>query len=246
MLRIAVPLAGRSVFYDESDNQFPKIFQEINRKPMIQVVIENLMSIERKKRFLFVVNDYDIERFRLDEVLRNLTDNQCDIVVQRAATHGAVCSLLLGVDYLDNDDPLLISNADQLLDHDLNNIVGFFLDKDLDGGVVCFDSVHPHWSYARLNDDDQLTEVAEKKPISRNAIAGLYYFARGRDFVTSTKQAILKDRHHEGRFYTSLVFNELILGNRNLQAYRIQSDEYHNFYSPEKIEEYTSRTSFNG
>lgn len=246
MLRIAVPLAGRSAFYDEENNQFPKIFQEINRKPMIQAVIENLMTIKHEKRFLFIVNDYDIERFQIDEVLKLLTNDACDIVIQSAATHGAACSLLLGVDYLDNDEPLLISNADQILDHDLNNISGFFLNNQLDGGVVCFDSVHPHWSYARLNEDDQLTEVAEKKPISRNAIAGLYYFARGRDFVASTKHAIMKGRQHEGRFYTSLVFNELILRNHNLQAYRIRPEEYHNFYSPQKIEEYMSRDNQHG
>lgn len=241
MLRIAVPMAGASAFYDKTNHQFPKVFQEINGKPMVQFVVENLMTIDCEKRFLFIVNEEDADRFRLDHVLRMLTHDQCDIVIQRTPTRGAACSLLLGIDFLENDDPLVISNADQVFDHNLNHIVGFFRENSLDGGVVCFESIHPHWSYARLNDKDQLIEVAEKKPISRNAIAGLYYFAHGSDFIASTKKAILKDRHHEGRFYTSLVFNELILSSRNLQAYRIQPHEYHSFYAPEKIEEYMSR-----
>jgi hypothetical protein len=54
-------------------------------------------------------------------------------------------------------------------------------------------------------------------------------------------KSIMKDRSHGGKYYTSLVLNEMILANKNLKAYRIESDEYHSFYSPAKIQEFEKR-----
>lgn len=238
MLTIVVPMAGGSAFFPETVHRYPKVFQEILGRPMIQVVVENLMKIQMEKRFVFVINEADAKKYRLDNVLKMLTDNNCDIVAQKASTKGAVCSLLLAVKLLNHDNPILISNADQIINHDLNRITDFFGQSEIDGGVVCFDSVHPQWSYARVIDDRRLIETAEKEPLSRNAIAGLYYFARGRDFVESAMKSIIKDRSHGGMYYTSSVLNEMILKNKNLRTYRIESDEYHSFYSPEKIQEF--------
>ncbi len=44
----------------------------------------------------------------------------------------------------------------------INNLVIF----DLDGGIVSFKATHPKWSYAKVNEDGFVSEVAEKKPIS--------------------------------------------------------------------------------
>lgn len=241
MLTIAVPMAGTSAFFPPADYRFPKMFQEIHGRPMIEVVLENLLTIRAPKRFLFIINDQDARKFRLDNVLRMLTDGNCDIVLQKAATKGAVCSLLLGVGHLNNDQPLLVCNADQVIRHDLNRIVDFFDPRERDGGVVCFDSVHPQWSYARVGEGTRLAETAEKEPISRNAIAGMYFFGRGRDFVGSAMSSIVKDRSHDGMYFTSTVLNEMILDNKRLDVYRIATDEYHSFYSPERIRDYEQR-----
>lgn len=241
MLKIVMPMAGDSAFFPKSEFRFPKAFQEVEGRPMIQVVIENLLTIDVPKRFVFVVNDSDVKEYRLDNVLRMLTHDNCDIVVQQAKTKGAVCSLLLAVKHINGDDPILISNADQIIEHDLNDIVRFFTGPGIDGGVVCFDSVHPQWSYAKVGADNALIETAEKQPISRNAISGLYYFSRGRDFVESAMSSIEKDRSFGGVYYTSLVLNEMILMNRNLRMYPIGAGEYRSFYSPEKIYEYEHR-----
>jgi hypothetical protein len=86
-------------------------------------------------------------------------------------------------------------------------------------------------------------EAVEKKPISRNAIAGMYYFSQGSSFVENSMQAIIKRRSHDGMYYTSAVLNELILKGKNLLTYKIETDEYHSFYSPEKIKEFESSFS---
>lgn len=243
MLTIAMPMAGISNFFPELNGQYPKSFQEIFGKPMVQVVLDNLNTIQCEKKFVFVINESDVKKYRLDNVLNILTKNNCSIYIQKAPTRGAICSLLLGVDDLDNSGPLMVVNADQIVSHDLNKVISFFSEEGVDGGVVYFDSIHPRWSYARISDDSRLLEAVEKKPISRNAIAGMYFFSSGSSFVESAMQAIVKRRSHEDMYYTSAVLNELILKGKNLLSYKIGIDEYHSFYSPEKIKEFEA--SFN-
>ena len=79
----------------------------------------------------------------------------------------------MAIDYIDNDTPLLILNSDQIFDVNLSNFI-----KRLKIRCRCMflDSVHPRWSYAKLNESNYAIETAEKHPISRNAIAGFLLF----------------------------------------------------------------------
>lgn len=83
-----------------------------------------------------------------------------------------------------------------------------------------------------------MVETAEKHPLSSHAIAGFYYFARGIDFIHASKQVIRKKETYNGRYFISSSINEMILENKKVGYYEIDSDKYHSFYSPEKIAEY--------
>src|SRR5206468_6954782 len=120
--------------------------------------------------------------FSLDQTLRLITPD-CEVIGLHNSTQGALCSALLAIDSLVDDEPLVICNGDQVIDADLGEIVSLFIDDDADAGVITFESVHPRWSYVELGDHGQVLQAAEKRVISRNAIAGFYFFASGKLFV---------------------------------------------------------------
>jgi dTDP-glucose pyrophosphorylase len=237
MINIVIPLGGKSTFFDSNEYQFPKSLIEINGKPMIQVIIEKFMTISDKKQFIFVINREDCDKFHIDSVVSLLTNNEAKIVYLSGDTKGAACSVLMGISYINNDDELIIANGDQIIGNDLNNILKDFRLRNLDGGLICFDSVHPKWSYAKL-ENDRVVETAEKKPISRNAIAGFYYFKHGKDFVSAAFKSIEKDANVNGLYFIAPTYNELVLENKNLGVTFIDISDYHSFYSPAKISEY--------
>jgi hypothetical protein len=93
-------------------------------------------------------------------------------------------------------------------------------------GVPAFNSIHPRYSYVRL-EDGLVVEAAEKTPISRNATAGFYWYARAQDFVDGAKDLIRKDAHVNGAFYVCPVFNELILGQKRVGVRALELAQYH-------------------
>lgn len=237
MLNILIPLGSASQFFENSIYVYPKPLIEISGKPMIQHVVENLLTINLKKRFIFVVRDEDCARYHLDSTLRLLVKEGIEILKIQRETRGAACSALLATEFIANDQPLVICNGDQIFDLNLNEPIKSIRDDQVDAACLSFQSVHPRWSYVRL-EGGEIVEAAEKHPLSANAIAGFYYFSKGRDFVDAAKRMILKDAQVNGAFYVAPVFNELVLAGKRMRAYEIDGAKYHTFYSPQKIQEY--------
>jgi NDP-sugar pyrophosphorylase family protein len=125
-MQIIVPLAGKSPFFPPEHYFFPKSLVEVRGRPMVEWVIENLKCFQPGARFIFIVHQEEVARFSLDRTLRFLTDDLCDIVALRKPTQGALCSALLAIDHLDMNEPVVVSNGDQLIDADLPNILASF------------------------------------------------------------------------------------------------------------------------
>jgi NDP-sugar pyrophosphorylase family protein len=236
MINVLIPMAGKNQYFSENDYPFPKPLVEIGNKTVIEHVISNLASIAEHVNFIFVLNSTDCRKFHLDSTLNILTDHQCKIIRLDNETRGAACSALMAVSHIANDSPLVIANADQIFEGSLRDLVsGFF---NADAGVLTFESVHPRWSYVRLGDDKLVIETAEKRPISRHAIAGFYYFRQGRYFVESAMRMIQKDSSVNGNYFIAPSLNEMILLGRKITALAVDVDHYHTLYTPQKIKEY--------
>jgi len=239
MLNILIPMSGPNQF-ETDEYQYPKPLIEISGRPLIEHVVRCLDSIRRDTRFIFVVNKADCDTYHLDSVLRLIARDKAICIQIEKHTSGAVSTALMAIEHIDNDEPLMVSNSDHVIEADLDAILDDFEAREIDAGTVCFDSVHPKWSYVRLDGNNKIVETAEKRPLSRHAIAGLYYFRRGADFVRAAMRSIEKDASVNGLFYVAPVFNELILENKNLEITSVPTSRYHNFYSPHKIKEYES------
>jgi dTDP-glucose pyrophosphorylase len=126
-------------------------------------------------------------------------------------TEGAACTTLLAKEFINSDAPLVIANSDQYIDWNSNECLYAFSAGGIDAGIITFHSNHPKWSYARLDDNGFVAEVAEKKPISDHATVGIYFWKRGKDYVKYAEQMIAKNIRVNNEFYVAPVFNEAIL-----------------------------------
>lgn len=239
MINILIPMAGKSQYFSENEYPFPKPLVEIGSKTVIEHVIDNLASLDSEVQFIFVLNSADCRKFHLDSTLNIITEHKCKIIRLENETKGAACSALMAVGHIANHLPLVIANSDQVFEDSLKEWVSGF--NGSDAGVMTFESVHPRWSYVRMDQNQHVVETAEKRPISRNAIAGLYYFRQGLDFVESAMQMIRKDSSVNGSFFIAPTLNEMILKGKKISTSKVETDRYHTFYTPQKIKEYEAK-----
>lgn len=237
MINVLLPAMGKSTFF--KDYYFPKLMLEVGGSTVLEKVVDNFSTIH-DRHFIFVLNEKECTEFHINESAKIITEPNSDIIILKNQTQGALCTCLIAADYINNDNPLIIANFDQIIDADYTDIIKYFEEKNLDAGVITFQSIHPRWSYVRLEDDDmnKVIEVAEKRPLSKHAIAGFYYFKHGSDFIKCAENTILKENMTDGKYYISASLNEMILLNKKIGCFEIDKKQYHSFYSPEKISEY--------
>ncbi len=205
-LNILIPMAGEGNRFKSAGYTFPKPLIELNNKPMIQIVAENL-NIEAN--YIFIVRKEHYNKYNLNTLLKLIKPN-CKIISVDSVTEGAACTALLAKKYINNNNPLLIANSDQFVEWNSNEVLYSFNQNTVDAGILTFESTHPKWSYAKINKKGLVTKVAEKKPISNIATVGIYYWASGKKFVKCAQEMIEKNIRVNNEFYICPVFNELI------------------------------------
>ena len=146
---------------------------------MIQTVVENI-AIEAN--FHFIILKEHNQKYNIKNVLKLCSEN-CNIIELDHVTEGAACTSLLAEKFLDNDKPLLIANSDQFIKWDSSETMYSITSSDVDSAILTFKSTHPKWSYAKVDNNNRVIEVAEKNPISDNATVGIYYRNKGSDYV---------------------------------------------------------------
>lgn len=236
MVNVLLPSMGKTNFF--KDVYFPKPLIEINGKTMLETVMENFDSIT-EKQMIYVFSQDNCNQFHLDSSVK-IMDSNAKVLTIKNETAGALCTALIAIEYINNELPLVIANCDQIIDVNYDEVLKYFEDEQADAGLITFKSIHPRWSYVKVN-EGQVVEVAEKRPLSNNAIAGFYYYKKGSDFIDAAKRVILKGGSVEGKYYISSSFNELILMNKKVVHYEIEKEQYHSFYSPEKIKKFEGK-----
>jgi len=216
-MNVLIPMAGAGSRFQQMGYTFPKPLIEVYGKPMIQTVVDNL-NIEATH--IFIVQRQHYEKYNLKYLLNIISPN-CKIIQVDGITEGAACTTLLAKEIINNDEALLLANSDQYVEWDSNEFMYSMIADDIDAGILTFEATHPKWSFAKLNDNGYVCEVAEKKPISNIATAGIYYWAKGSDYVKYAEQMIEKNIRVNNEFYVCPVFNEAIQDKLKIKTFHI-------------------------
>jgi HAD superfamily hydrolase (TIGR01509 family) len=205
-LNVLIPMAGAGSRFEKAGYTFPKPLIDVNGKPMIQVVVDNL---NLHANFIYVVQKSHRQKYNLDTLLNLITPN-CTIIEVDGLTEGAACTALMAKDLINNDNPLFFANSDQYVEWNSNEFMYKMQETNFDGGIVTFKSTHPKWSFVKLDENNFASMVAEKNPISDLATVGYYFWKNGSDFVKYAEQMINNNIRVNNEFYVCPVFNEAI------------------------------------
>ena len=234
-MNVLIPMAGAGSRFQEAGYTFPKPLIEVDGKPMIQLVVENL-NIDA--RHIFVVQSEHYTKYNLNHLLPLISPG-CEIVQVDGVTEGAACTTLLAKEFINNDEPLVFANSDQFLEWDSNEFMYSMVADEVDAGMLTFTATHPKWSFAKLDKEGFVSEVAEKKPISDIATAGIYYWKKGSEYVKYAENMIEKNIRFNNEFYVCPVFNEAIKDGKKVKTFHF--DGMWGIGTPEDLKRYQQK-----
>ena len=209
---------------DPDDAGYPVCLTEFGNSTLLETVSNQVATIDNSK-LVIALREGDVRKWHLEDLVKNFKVPSSLFSVA-AETAGATCTALLVTASMEPDEPLLVLNGNEHLAVDFAAIIKEFEETNVDAGVVYFDSLHPRYSYARLDDNGLVLETAEKRPISRNATVGFYWFRQASVFTKNAARQLLKRADVDHRYYICPVMNEVILAGGLVKAVRIESSQF--------------------
>ena len=212
-MNIVIPMAGDGTRFEVAGYVDPKALIIVKKKPMIQVVVENL-NIEGS--YTFIIQKKHNKNDTLSTFLQTITKNVNIIEVEKL-TEGPACTALLAEQYINSNTPLIITNCDQIIhDFNIDELIKFGDNTNADGILGAFISSSPKNSYMKLDLKGRVKEIKEKMVISNIATNGLHFWKHGSDFIWSAKKMIEENEKYNNEFYIAPTFNYLAKINKNV------------------------------
>lgn len=216
-VNVVIPLAGLGSRFSEARYRNLKPFIHVCDDTMIRQVLKNLNH--STFRFLLIINTEQISE---EEFSNHIKDLNVDyrILTTDKKTEGPACTALLAKTEINNDEPLIIVNCDQIIkDFNPEIFCHFATVTQADGILGCFVSSSKKNSYVKLDANGEVTEVKEKIVISNIATNGLHFWKKGSYFIDSAEEMITKNDRHSGEFYIAPTYNYLLNAGKKIIPY---------------------------
>lgn len=234
-VRIIIPMAGAGSRFASAGYDKPKPFIDVLGKPMIFHVLENL-HVSNSEYILLVRSEHlNKEKVVIDEIVSQFN---VTIVPVDSLTEGAACTVLHAHKLINDCQPILIANSDQIVDINVQDFIHDSDARDLDGSILCFEDTDAKWSYAKLDETGLVTLVKEKEVISSHATVGLYYFRYGKIFVENAIDMIVRNERVNKEFYVAPVYNYAIKNGSKIGIYSIDKISMHGTGTPADLNAY--------
>ena len=244
-MNIIIPMAGLGTRTKDYAS-IPKPLIEINGKTIVEWSV-NSLGIEG--HYIFITrkfkeyNDWININTKLNTILKTLKPN-CTLIETDELTEGPVSTILLAEALINNDEELVITNCDQMLNWNSNVFLNHIKENKLDACVTTY----PHknieinkkspYSFVQINENNVAVKFEEKFAISEKALNGIHYWKSGKDFVSSAKEMIQNNDRVNNEFYVSKTFNYLISKGKKISIYHMNKEQFFALGSTKEIKEY--------
>jgi len=231
-MNIVMPMAGLGSRFREAGFKVPKPLIDVRGRPMYAWATDSL-PLENSSRLIFILlaSQPEFPDLRRDIETRYAAHQPVVLSVPEL-TAGQAITVLRAKDLIDNDEPLLIHNADTAFDVD-RGWTKKASAENLDGALLVFPSDERRWSFSRANAAGFVEEVREKEVISPWATTGTYWFRRGTDFVRAAEARFHSGKREASEFYVGPLYNDLIASGAKVKNFSIR--KLYCFGTPEDL-----------
>ena len=231
---IIIPSAGQGSRFREKGYKMSKPLIRARGIPMI-VRVANMFDEQQTK--LVICRAEDEEAIKLAFPFGAVPET----LVVNKLTAGAALTILCAEALIPDDEEVCIVNSDAIFKYDLHK---FFDEvKGYDGGILTFPVEGGPWSYVEAFSNGLVTRVAEKKPISNVATAGLYYFRRWDVLRKAICDMVSEDDRTNNEFYLCPAYNYMIRDGARIKSVEMRADQFISLGTPEDLVKYNEQLS---
>lgn len=215
-MKVVIPMAGRGSRYADRGWNIPKPLIEVAGRPMVQWALESLSDLDCSQVIFILLQEHE-DQYNVQAQLETSTPYPTAFVFLDSITEGQLCTVLKASHLIDTQEDVLVMASDTLvigpqLANDIENTKA----KNWAGLISVADLPGDRWSFARLDEEGKVVEVAEKVRISDHASTGLYYFSRGKELVEKGSAMIERGEKTRGEYYVIPVYQKFIDTGKNI------------------------------
>jgi NDP-sugar pyrophosphorylase family protein len=206
-MKVIVPMAGRGSRFANSSFSRPKPLIDVLGKPMFIWAIESLNGIDFSEIIFIALKEHE-SQFALSELINKFVKVPFQLVLIDEVTEGQLCTVLSAKPLINTNESVLVIASDTLIEGDM--LADLAKGEDIDGIISVLNLPGEQWSFAKVDSDGKVIEVAEKTRISNWASTGMYYFKIGAKFVEEAERLINRNERTRGEFYIMPLYQKLI------------------------------------
>lgn len=220
-LNIVMPMAGLGSRFRDAGYKVPKPLIDVQGRPMYAWATESL-PLAKSTRLIFILlaSQPECPALTRDIQERYARFNPIILTVPEL-TAGQAITVLRAKDFINNEEPVLIHNADTAFEADPSWVAKAWRENAA-GALLVFHSDEKRWSYSREDAAGLVVEVREKEVISPWASTGTYWFRKGADFVRLTEARLQAGRREAAEYYVGPLYNDLIASGGKIKNFPIQ------------------------
>ena len=243
MIKVIIPMAGAGSRFVKQGYTVPKPFIDIAGRMMIERVLDGV-RLQNAEYILIIQENILNEYINIVNYLKN--NYKIKFSTVKRLTQGASCTALSVYKYINSDDNVVFVDSDNIFSNKLFNL---FIDdarlRSLDGSLLTFVSNDSCFSYAELDRNGYVIKTKEKEVISNHAIAGAYFFKKGKYFVDSAIEMLIYGDKIKNEYYMSNVYNYMIMNKYIVGVFDIPYSTIDCVGTPEYLNRFLVKNNYN-
>lgn len=233
-MNIVITMAGLGSRFKKAGYSEPKYMIEVHEKTLFDWSMESLEGFnDGNEKYIFIVRKEDNSSKFIKERMSKKGIDNIEIIELDSLTDGQATTAMCARNYWNSWDSLLIYNIDTYVEAgemNISQIKG-------DGFIPCFKADGDHWSFVKLDESGNATEVREKTRISDNCTIGAYYFKSCELYEKLYNEYYSDNKNLEkGEKYVAPLYNHLIKQGGKVNISLINPEKVHVLGTPEEVE----------
>ena len=230
-MNIIITMAGMGSRFTKAGYSVPKYMIEAKGKTLFEWSMLSLLDYNKHvNKYIFVVRKENNSSEFITQKMK--TFGITNVVVHEIdyLTDGQATTAMLGVNYCDDCESILIYNIDTYIEpYNLR-----YCDLTGDGHIPCFSAPGDHWSFVK-DVNGEVVDVVEKKRISDNWSLGAYYFKTAKIYKEVYKE-LYGAGFNDAEKYIAPMYRQMLNDGYTITYTLINKTAVHVLGTPEELD----------